>query len=82
MILGPSNSKFRHFITLLGHLLGGFPLVRPCVRKVFEKAQESDSKVETGFRRMNSQLAMSIVTISESIPNHLRFCTLHFSAGS
>lgn len=28
--------------------------MRPCVRKVFQKDQESGSKVETGFRMKNS----------------------------
>ena len=28
--------------------------MRPCVRKVFKKDQESDSKVEIGFRMKNS----------------------------
>lgn len=51
IILGLLKSRFRHF---LGHLVGGFPLVRPCVKKVFKKDQESGSKVETGFRMKNS----------------------------
>lgn len=46
-ILYPSNSKFRHFITFLGHLVGEFPLVSPGVKNFFEEAQDSDSMVET-----------------------------------
>lgn len=47
IILYPSNSKFRHFITFLGHLVGEFPLVSPGVKNFFEEAQDSDSMVET-----------------------------------
>ena len=51
IILGPLKSRFRHF---LGYLVRRFPLLGPCVRKVFKKDQESDSKVETGFSMKNA----------------------------
>lgn len=45
-----------------------------------EKAQESDSKVETGFKQMSSQTAMSIVKISEFISCPWVVSALHLSS--
>ena len=63
----PLQLKIRHFITFLGHLMRRVPLLKPGIRKASVKAQESDSKAETGFERMSSQTAIWVYILYQVV---------------